>query len=152
MKLLLKNEADTDKLGRTLGRILKGGEVIELVGDIGAGKTTFAKGIAAGMSIEETVQSPTFTISRVYPAPSNLLLHHYDFYRLSDAGIMADELHEAANNPANVVVIEWGDIVRDVLPDDYLEVRFTAVNESSREVDITAQGARSERLLQEMTK
>ncbi|MCA9334779.1 tRNA (adenosine(37)-N6)-threonylcarbamoyltransferase complex ATPase subunit type 1 TsaE, partial [Candidatus Saccharibacteria bacterium] len=69
-------------LGSVLGKTLTGGETIELVGDVGAGKTTFVRGVARGMHVDETVQSPSFTISRIYEATEGRRLVHYDFYRL----------------------------------------------------------------------
>ena len=150
MKVILNSEQETRALGQKCGQLLRGGEVIELIGDIGAGKTTFTKGVAEGMGVTDTIQSPTFTISRVYDAPSGIELCHYDFYRLSDAGIMADELQEASNNPHSVVIIEWGDIVREVLPQDYVEVHFSAISESVRELEFSANGIRSIELVKEM--
>src|SRR5665647_571424 len=92
------SEQEMRTLGEKLGLLLKGGEVIELVGDVGAGKTTFVKGLAHGLAIDEDVQSPSFTISRVYDARDDLQLAHYDFYRLNDAGIMANELTETTQD------------------------------------------------------
>ena len=126
--------------GQELGRLLEGGETITLVGDIGAGKTTLVKGIAAGLGIEEEVQSPSFTISRVYDSPSGLRLAHYDFYRLNDPGIMRTELHESANDKQTVTVIEWADMVTDVLPDDFIEISLVATDEESRQLTLTASG------------
>lgn len=126
------NEHETRVLAEKLGRLLKGAEVLELVGDVGAGKTTFVKGLALGMDIDEDVQSPSFTISRVYDARDSLQLAHYDFYRLNDAGIMADELAETTNDPDTVTVIEWADIVEGVLPTSRLRITFTAPTETSR--------------------
>ena len=81
----IDNEARMKQLGEAIGRSVSGSEVLELVGDIGAGKTTLTKGIARALGIIEPVQSPTFTISRVYDSPKGLRLAHYDFYRLSEA-------------------------------------------------------------------
>jgi tRNA threonylcarbamoyladenosine biosynthesis protein TsaE len=131
------NEAETRVLGEKLGRLLKGGEVIELVGDVGAGKTTFVKGLAKGLAVHETVQSPSFTISRVYDARDGLLLAHYDFYRLSDAGIMADELAETTQDSTSITVIEWADIVEGVLPTKRLRINFTAPTDISRRLYIS---------------
>ena len=130
------DEQQTRDLGEKLGRLLRGGEVIELVGDVGAGKTTFVKGLAVGLSIDEDVQSPSFTISRVYEARDDLQLAHYDFYRLSDAGIMADELTETTQDPLTVTVIEWADIVEGVLPDGRVRIVFAAPTETSRTLTI----------------
>lgn len=128
----VKSEQEMRALGEKLGGLLKGGEVIELVGDVGAGKTTFTKGLAVGLGIDEDVQSPSFTISRVYDARDGLLLSHYDFYRLNDAGIMANELTETTQDPTAVTVIEWADIVEGVLPEHRLRIEFTAPTETSR--------------------
>jgi len=86
----IKNEVQMTNFGKKLGSFLVGGEVIELVGDVGAGKTTLTKGIGIGLGVTENVQSPSFTISQVYDARDNLTLSHYDFYRLNDAGIMSE--------------------------------------------------------------
>lgn len=139
------------QLGARIGALLKGGECLELVGDVGAGKTTFTKGLARGMGITETIQSPTFTISRLYDAPRGLQLAHYDFYRLPDAGIMADELVDTTKDGKMVVVIEWGDVVRGVLPGDYIELIFESLSEDERSVTAKAYGPRSQVLLGELS-
>lgn len=131
-------EQETRQLGEKLGVLLKGGETIELIGDVGAGKTTFTKGLAVGLGIDEDVQSPSFTISRVYDARDGLILAHYDFYRLSDAGIMADELTETSQDPTAVTVIEWADIVEDVLPEGRIAISFAAPSEDQRTLTIKA--------------
>ena len=112
----VKNEVAMKLYGRHLGELLRGGEVIELVGDVGAGKTTLVKGIGEGLNIDEDIQSPSFTISRVYQARDGLELHHYDFYRLADAGIMSYELDESLHDPKVTTVIEWAETVHNVLP------------------------------------
>lgn len=130
------SEQETRSLAEKLGRLLRGGEVIELVGDVGAGKTTFVKGLALGLGIDEDVQSPSFTISRVYDARDDLQLAHYDFYRLNDAGIMANELTETTEDPACITVIEWADIVEGVLPTHRLHITFTAPSETTRSLTL----------------
>lgn len=138
------------RFGERIGGSLRGGECIELIGDIGSGKTTLTKGIAHGLGITETVQSPTFTINRVYDGPSGIRLSHYDFYRLSDAGIMAEELAESLAEPKTSIVIEWGDIVSPVLPSDCLSVVFSSPTEASRTVTLRAGGASSRALLESL--
>lgn len=112
------------ELGRKLGQRFRGGEVLELVGDVGAGKTTLTKGIGEGMRLDGDVQSPSFTISRVYDARDSLQLHHYDFYRLNDAGVMSFELAESIADPTVVTVVEWADTVQDVLPKDHVRINI----------------------------
>jgi tRNA threonylcarbamoyladenosine biosynthesis protein TsaE len=147
MTIEVKSETEMKTLGEKLGSVLVGGEIIELIGDVGAGKTTLTKGIARGMGVDEDVQSPSFTISRVYDTPSNLHLSHYDFYRLHDAGIMADELHETLHDPDTVTIIEWAEIVAGVLPVDRLSVHITSPGETERRILLTAGGPSSYKLL-----
>lgn len=114
-----------------LGERLRGGEVLELVSDLGGGKTTFVRGLAAGMGSHDQVSSPTFTLSNEYDA-GKLTLRHFDFYRLSEPGIMRDELAEMLGEPTTVTVIEWAAIVEDGLPAERLTIRITATGDSSR--------------------
>lgn len=150
MKKTITSEAAMKQFGQQVGRMLEGGEILQLVGDIGAGKTTFTKGLALGLGIEETVQSPTFTISRVYDARDGLHLAHYDFYRLVDPGIMADELGETTADATTVVVIEWGDIVADVVGSDVLTIAIESPTETVRNIVLTARGDRSVSLLERL--
>ena len=133
--------------GEVIGSLVKGGEFIELVGDVGAGKTTLTKGVARGMGIDETIQSPTFTISRTYEA-DDVRLAHYDFYRLQDAGIMSDELAEAIDDPKMTVMVEWADAVRGVIPADHLRISFQALSDDDRLLELTATGPMSTKLLE----
>lgn len=150
MKVTLQSLEQSQRFGLHLGRLLKGGEVIELVGDVGAGKTALTKAIATGMGIDGEVQSPTFTLSREYDAPNGLRLVHYDFYRLSEPGIMAAELQESVGSSAIVTVVEWGEIVHGVMPIDRLTITMMSVSEHARELVVTAGGARSRRLIEEL--
>ncbi len=122
-------------LGARIGAKLKGGEVLELIGDVGAGKTTFVKGLAEGLKIDDDVQSPSFTINRNYAARDGLTLNHYDFYRLNDAGIMNMEIAESLSDPQNITVVEWGESVRDVLPDARIVVRINYLPDEGREIE-----------------
>jgi tRNA threonylcarbamoyladenosine biosynthesis protein TsaE len=146
----INGEGETQAFGVKLGAFLRGGEVIELVGDVGAGKTALTKGIAAGLGIDEDVQSPSFTISRVYDTPVHLHLAHYDFYRLHDAGIMAEELSETLHDPLGITVVEWAEIVTGVLPTDRLTVHITPTAEHDRRMELTAGGEKSRALLEKM--
>jgi tRNA threonylcarbamoyladenosine biosynthesis protein TsaE len=150
MNIEVRSEAEMKQLGEKLGAFLVGGEVLELLGDVGAGKTTLTKGIGVGMKIDDDVQSPSFTISRVYDGRDELQLAHYDFYRLHDAGIMADELHETIHNPKTVTIIEWAEIVTGVLPADRLSITITSPTETDRHVVLAAGGEKSQRLLEKI--
>lgn len=143
MNIELESIAATERFGNTVGALLRGGEVIELVGDVGAGKTTLTKALAVGMGIVEDVQSPTFTLSRTYGTPSGLTLVHYDFYRLQEPGILTAELEESLSRQDCVVVIEWADIVQGVLPEDRLTITITATDEQARRLSVHAGGEKS---------
>lgn len=148
----LSSDEAMKQFGLHIGSRLKGGEIFELIGDVGAGKTTFTKGLALGMGIVEPIQSPTFTINRMYDTAHGLRLAHYDFYRLSEAGIMADELHEVVHEPTTVTVIEWADVVQGVLPADRIRLHIEATAEMERHCTLTATGAASLRLLEGLIK
>lgn len=92
--------------------------------------------MAHGLGSPDRVSSPTFTLTNEYDA-GKLRLFHYDFYRLNEPGVMADELAEAVHDPQAVVVVEWGDIVENVLPAERLTIRITATGENDRELTFT---------------
>jgi tRNA threonylcarbamoyladenosine biosynthesis protein TsaE len=119
-----------------MGRRLRGGEVIELVSDVGGGKTTFVRGLARGFGSSDAVGSPSFTLSREYKS-GELTMYHFDFYRLNNPGIMANELAEVVADPQAVVVVEWADIVENVLPAEHITITIRSTGESSREFAFT---------------
>ena len=108
--------------------------VIELVGDVGAGKTTFVRGLAEGLGIKEPVTSPSFTISKTYACPNGKTLTHYDFYRLGDPGIMKEDLEESIKKENNITVVEWGESVSDILPKNHTIINIVYNDDDSREV------------------
>jgi len=150
MDIQIESEKATMALGEKIASLLNGGEVLELVGDVGAGKTFLTKSIARGLGITEDVQSPTFTISRLYDTPRGLQLAHYDFYRLYDAGIMALELTETLSEPKTVTVLEWSEVVAGVLPKDRLTITFSPVAETSRRLHLVAGGPKSQALVEQL--
>jgi tRNA threonylcarbamoyladenosine biosynthesis protein TsaE len=116
---------ETRAVGVAIAPLLEPGDVVLLAGPLGAGKTELVKGVAAGLGIEETVVSPTFTIAREYvPAhPGGLRLLHVDVYRLDTAHEVLDlGLEDLAGD--GVMVVEWGDAVAALLPADHLEIRI----------------------------
>lgn len=137
LEFICKTTEDTKELGKELGRLLRGQEVLAFRSDLGGGKTTFVKGIAIGLGITGVVQSPTFTLSQIHKG-TDLELHHYDFYRLNDAGVMGAELAESLQQDKTVVAVEWGDIVHDILPPDTIPIRMSNnPNDESRIISIT---------------
>lgn len=105
--------------------------MIELISDVGGGKTTFVKGLVAGMGSSEHVSSPSFTISNQYIAGSKKV-YHFDFYRLTDAGLMQQELIDALADPRGIVIIEWATIVEGVLPENRLQIQILVTSEQGR--------------------
>lgn len=122
---------DTEAIAEKLGQALKGGEAIELVSDLGGGKTTFVRGLARGFGSKDKVASPTFTLSRVYEA-GDRAIYHFDFYRLSEPGLMSEELADVLHDHHNVVVVEWGGIVQDVLPKNRLTISIEHIKNGRR--------------------
>jgi len=108
--------------------------VIVLTGDVGAGKTTFTRALANTLGVTEPVTSPSFTISKRYALPTGGELIHYDFYRLDDPGLMADDLAEAIHSPNSLTVIEWGRNVLDLIPKDAHFLTFTINDDGSRAI------------------
>lgn len=126
----------TEALAALVGKRLKGGEVIELVSDLGGGKTAFVRGLARGMGSSDHVASPTFTISREYHT-DKLTLYHFDFYRLHEPGIMTAELAEIIDDRQAVVAVEWSDIVQHVLPEKRVTVKLVSTGDTVRLLKFT---------------
>lgn len=131
--MLIHSETEMLEYGQKLGQTVKAPIIIELLGDVGAGKTTLVRGIARGLGITADVTSPSFTLSKEY-AGKKYRLVHYDFYRLSDPGIMSEDLAESIFEPKTVTIIEWGQSVQNVLPKDHKVIEIKYVDESTREL------------------
>lgn len=171
LRLRLASPAATHNLGRALGAAASAGQVLALSGDLGAGKTTLAQGIAAGLGITAAVTSPTFTLVNEYDAGNRgLRLVHIDVYRLGEttaatvaavAGIgLEDILVDAAlpdrDDRGAVVVIEWAERIAPALPDDHLHIRLSDDPEDpddadARRADLQATGEQSRALLAALT-
>lgn len=131
LEITTANAQETESLAEKIGKCLKGGEVVELTSDLGGGKTTFVRGLAKGFGSMDRVASPTFTISKVYKSGSREM-HHFDFYRLPEAGLMTHELEELVGEKDIVLVIEWSKIVQDVLPADRLSINIKLTKDDKR--------------------
>ena len=139
------NENELMAWGEKLGALLQKQDVLILTGDLGAGKTTFTKGVARGLNIKQMIKSPTYTIVREYDG--RLPLYHLDVYRIEgDAdSIDLDEFLFGGG----VTVIEWGHLLGDALPDTYLELEILK-EEDGRRLHFRAKGLRAEELLEEL--
>lgn len=137
--MLVKSEREMLEIGEKFGaKILSEQKmpfVIELLGDVGAGKTTFTRGLAKGLGVKEELSSPSFTISRAYSG-EGCILTHYDFYRITDPGLMLEDLAEAISTPLSVTVIEWGQSIQDILPESRATIQISYIDEKTREIKI----------------
>ena len=113
--LTTKSEEETMEFGRRMGAVLKSGDIIAMTGDLGAGKTHFTMGVAESLGITEYVSSPTFTIVNEYNK-GKIPLFHMDAYRLGDSDGLLEIGFDEYVSRDGVVVIEWADIVQDILP------------------------------------
>lgn len=125
----------TEAFGQKLGQNLKGGEIIELIGDVGTGKTTFVRGLAKGIGSEDHVSSPTFTLSNVYRGRMDM--HHYDLYRLDDVSLIKAQLLEVLEAPDSIVVVEWGRSVADFLPPARTRIHFQIADQEARKLSVS---------------
>ena len=131
--MLIHSEQEMLDFGQKYGETHQAPLVLELIGDVGAGKTTFVRGLARGIGVKEAVTSPSFTISKVYQG-QNATLVHYDFYRLTDPGIMEEDLAESINDPQAITIVEWGESIQNVLPQDRKIIEIKYIDENTREL------------------
>jgi tRNA threonylcarbamoyladenosine biosynthesis protein TsaE len=143
--------AETESLGRRLGALLSGGELVCLLGELGAGKTVFVRGLAAALGCPlAEVASPTYVLERVYRG-ERLYLRHLDAYRLSGAEeFEAADLASRLASADAVAALEWADRVEEALPDERLSVVLTVNGGDARKLVFRAQGGRYETLVERL--
>ena len=158
--MLFQSEQALSEFAKSLGLFLNSGKCLplclELVGDVGAGKTTFTRYLAKGLGVKTPITSPSFTISKHYffspkahelsadekcdkrPNTTSVTqnhdfeLVHYDFYRLDDPGLMSDDLAESLSDSNTITVLEWADSVANILPNDHPKISFKILSDGSR--------------------
>lgn len=147
LKIISNSEEETLKIGIKLGSLLKIGNTVVLTGDLGSGKTKLTEGILTYYKLEEEISSPTFTIVNEY-IKDDIKIFHFDVYRLEDSSefyaIGGDEYFEKG-----VCIIEWGELIQDALPQEYLHIKFERDNnnENSRIINIISYGNKYDSLL-----
>ena len=119
-------------LAKSLAAHFRGGEVLSLEGDLGAGKTVFVKGLAQGLGIEGEILSPTFTILRQYQG--RLPLNHFDAYRIEEPDEMEQIGFEEYLADGSVVVVEWASHIQELLPDDAIHITITGEGDAPRHI------------------
>ncbi len=138
MEKTTKSAQETKELGKELAACLKGGETLALVGDLGAGKTTFVQGLAQGLGIKNRIISPTFILMRNYQGKKNL--YHIDLYRLEENvknEVKNLGIEEIWDKPQNIVVIEWAEkLPKSFYPPNTTWIEFENVGEEERRIEI----------------
>jgi len=143
---VLATESATRELGLRIAECLRPGDVLALIGDLGAGKTRLTQSLALGLKIpSEDVTSPTFTLVHEY-TQGRLPLRHCDVYRLRTPEEFADLGLDELFAEDGIAIIEWADRVLEYLPRDRLELRLSAVGETARQLDIVGTGPRGQQL------
>lgn len=149
ISVITKKAQETEYIGQRMANFLSPGDVIILIGDLGAGKTLFVQGVAKGLGIEDEITSPTFTIIQEY-GEGRLPLYHMDVYRITSPKEMEDLGYEEYFYGQGVTFIEWGNLILDLLPEEHLTLEFSLVEEG-REISFYPQGRHYERLVEELT-
>lgn len=146
--MISNEEADTLQIAELIGSIVSAGDVVTLTGDLGVGKTVFAKGFAKGLQIEERITSPTFTIVKEYEG--RLPLYHMDVYRLehSEEDLGFDEYFFGEG----VAIVEWAQFIEEFLPETYLAITIVRTGETSREITLEAVGEKYNSFLEQVRK
>lgn len=149
LDVITHSPKQTYELGQQLGAMIREGDLICLRGELGAGKTTLASGIGNGWGAREIVNSPTFVFVNEYSDSRGRRLYHIDAYRLRDAAdSQSIALDDLLDDPRGAVMIEWAERVKEVLPDEYLQIDLVAVDDHTRQVKLEARGERYRQLLE----
>ena len=143
--IYLNNDQETREIGFKLGKLLKPGSIVCLIGDLGAGKTTMTQSLAEALEVDDYITSPTFTIVNQYEG--KMPLYHFDVYRIGCSEEMYDIGFEEYINGDGVCIIEWANIIEDILPDEYLKIELN-YKDMGREMTLIPY----EKIVEELTK
>ena len=149
VKIYLENEEKTREIGSKLGELLTPKSVICLIGDLGAGKTTMTQSLARALGVDDYITSPTFTIVNEYEG--KMPLYHFDVYRIGSSEEMYDIGFDEYIDGEGVCIIEWANLIEDILPDEYLYIEMNYI-ETGREMIITPKGDKYEEIVKELSK
>lgn len=147
VKIHLENEENTKDIGYKLGKLLDKKSILCLIGDLGAGKTTLTQSIAKGLEVDDYITSPTFTIVNEYDG--RIPLYHFDVYRIGSSDEMYDIGFDEYINSDGVCIIEWANLIEDILPDEYLYIDLK-YKENGREMILSAKGEKYEEIIKEL--
>lgn len=140
MEIITKSARGTQKLGERLSADLKPGSILALYGELGSGKTTFIQGLARGLGIKKRIISPTFIFIRPYTlTPKPCTLYHIDLYRIKkETEAHSLGLEELFADKSAIVVIEWADRIKEILPKKRIDINFEYFDENHRRIKIEA--------------
>ena len=138
LKQMTHSEAETEAFGRTIAKMLPVPSVVCLYGELGAGKTAFVRGLAAGLEITAPVSSPTFTIVNEYSGNPELI--HFDMYRLSSAEELFDIGWEDYLRRNAVLAVEWSENVEDAFDGSEIRIRFEKLSDTGRRITVEGEG------------
>lgn len=144
----ISNQKELEKIAEKLGKLVTSGDIICMSGDLGAGKTTFTQSFAKGLSIEDYITSPTFTLINEYNG--RIPLYHFDVYRINNIMDMEDLGYEEYFYGAGVCVIEWANLIEEVLPSNYLWIEIKVTGQQSREICFTSTNDYYDKMLKEI--
>jgi tRNA threonylcarbamoyladenosine biosynthesis protein TsaE len=145
-KFISKSLKDTERFGKTLGRLIKSADIICLFGDLGAGKTTLTKYVASSLRInQDDVSSPTFVLMNIYDG--KIPIYHFDLYRLDNEDQIVELGYEEFFYGDGLSIVEWADKLGTLLPKEYLEIKLEHKNENERSIKCCAHGLRYKNIL-----
>lgn len=150
--LISRSAEDTQSIGKIIGENLSNGDVVALIGELGSGKTCITQGIARGIGVPEEYQitSPTFTLINEYPGKTTL--YHVDIYRLSGSQDLEDMGYEEYFYSDGIIVIEWAEKIKELLPEECFYVYLRYLDENKRELKISGRRDKMEKILKKLKK
>ncbi len=144
----ISNQNELEQIAEKLGKLVASGDIICMSGDLGAGKTTFTQSLAKGLDVKDYVTSPTFTLINEYSG--RLPLYHFDVYRINNIMEMEDLGYEEYFYSHGVSLIEWADLIEEVLPDNHLWIEIKVTGENSREICFASTNDHYDKMIKEI--
>lgn len=139
MRIVTKSAEETMRIAEKLGRLLKAGDMIAYTGGLGAGKTTFTRGLAVGLGFEDNVSSPTFTLVNEYSG-EKINIYHFDMYRIQNEEELESSGFWDYDFEHNIAVIEWSENISEYLPENVIYIRINTLGVDEREIIIEEGG------------
>lgn len=137
MRVVTNSPEETIEFAKSVGKKLKGGDVIAYIGGLGAGKTTFTRGLSIGLGIGDAVTSPTFALVNEYRSDSSdVTLYHFDMYRITSSLDLETTGFYDYMDDNNIMAVEWSENIRDSLPENTVFIKITRLSDNKREIEI----------------